>query len=305
MIVIQLLVLLVLQLHQCTSFDLKGKRVLVTGASGGIGAGIAKRLALEEGCHVLLHYNERKEGVLQTQATIGPERCAGIVQCDFTRSDNIRAMMDTIDADVWPDGFDVLINNAGKITKRAILDDNDSLRAFDETLRVNLYAPLLLSKLSYKRMLQRKDSSGGSGGCIINVSSIHGLSSVEYMSAYACSKAGLDSLTKSLAVEFAKDGIRVNSINPGVVPVERTAALFEQPGAKEMWAERIALGALGTIEQVAEATIPLIKNDWMTGSIVVVDGGLLARGNYPNRPRPVVPPIKEQDDDDDDVVGWF
>jgi glucose 1-dehydrogenase len=124
------------------------------------------------------------------------------------------------------------------------------------------------------------------GGVIINVSSIHGEKSNEYMGAYAASKAALDSLTRTMAIEFAPHNVRVNAIAPGVVPVERTAQAFQDPAIRGAWEERIPLGRVGTVEQVAQACIPLIENEWITGSILQIDGGMMARANMPVRARP-------------------
>lgn len=110
-----------------------------------------------------------------------------------------------------------MINNAGVVTKLAVEDDDDDLSVWHETQAVNLHAPLQLMRLFQKYIKSSKSSSA----VIINNSSIHGSRSVEYMQAYAASKAALDSLTRGLALEYAQDGIRVNGIAPGVVPVER------------------------------------------------------------------------------------
>lgn len=288
------LTLLLIILPPATSLDLHGKRVLVTGSSGGIGKGIAKCLAAH-GAHVLLHYHTRHAGVQATRDEIraaGVGVVAGIVQCDFRLNDNIHRLFDQDIDGLWPDGLDCVVNNAGLITKLALEDDTGDLSAWHETLQVNLHAPRLISHLAMRRMKKRQQSSNGSSNnnnsssVILNVSSIHGERSNEYMGAYAVSKSALDALTRTMALEYAPHGIRVNAIAPGVVPVERTAQAFATQHVAQGWKHHIPLRTLGTVEQVAEACLPLITNEWITGTIWQVDGGMMARSNMPERARP-------------------
>jgi len=282
---VTMLLLLVLLLaaivvpRAASAYSLQGKRTLVTGSSGGIGRGIAKRLA-SEGAHIYVHYNTRHEGALETRDAIREAGgvCLGVVKCDFREDANIRQLFEKLST---ANPIDVLVNNAGVVTKMAVDDDDDSLSIWKETLQVNLHAPLLLSKLAKKQM------SGG--GVIINVSSIHGERSNEYMGAYAASKAGLDSLTRTLALEWADDNIRVNAIAPGVVPVERTAEAFQDPTVAQGWIDYLPLKEWGTVDQVADAVVPLITNDWLTGAVWTIDGGMMARANMPNRAKPERP----------------
>ena len=97
-----------------------------------------------------------------------------------------------------------------------------------------------------------------------------------------------------MACEYASDGIRVNSIAPGVVPVERTEQAFSDQSVVDMWTPHLPVGRLGTVEDIAEATLMLATNEWMTGSVLTVDGGMMARANMPIRPRPPKPVIDEQ-----------
>lgn len=266
-----------------SALQLVGKRALVTGSSGGIGAGIAKRLA-QEGADVLVHYNTRREGAISTKNFIESSTegtCSGIIQCDFRSPQAIRHLFEQID-EIWTDGrLDILVNNAGIVTKMASDDDDEDLSTWHETMAVNLHAPLQLSRLAKRRMKE--------GGVIVNVSSIHGERSVEWMTAYAASKAALDSLTRGLALEYAPDKIRVNAIAPGVCPVERTARAFEDPNVVSMWLPHLPVERLGDVESIANATLPLITNEWVTGTIWTIDGGMMARSNMPFRPRPPPP----------------
>jgi len=216
------------------AYNLVDKRVLVTGSSGGIGSGIAIALA-QKGARIVVHYNTRREGAEETARFIRDHGgiCDGIVQSDFRIPANIPELFRQLD-DIWGEGSgpDVLVNNAGVVSKLAVEDDDEDLNIWMETMQVNLHASYHLSKLAYQRMNRIKGKE--KGGVIINVSPIHGSISVEYMTAYAASKAGLDRLTAGLASEWAQDNIRVNAVAPGAIPVERTEAFTVQESPRLM-----------------------------------------------------------------------
>lgn len=263
-----------------SAYSVNGKRVLVTGSSGGIGRGIAIKLA-EEGAEVFVHYNVREEAARETRRLIEDRGgiCAGISQCDFSHPAHIHTLFQQING-VWRDGMDILVNNAGVVSKLAVEDDDDYVTQWRDTMNINLNAPRLLSQMALKGMKKR------GGGVIINVSSIHGEKSNEYMSAYAVSKAGLDALTRCMAIEFSEHKVRVNAIAPGVVKVERTEEFFRDPSNVTPWTERLLLNEIGSVSQIADATLPLITNDWITGTVWQIDGGMSARSNMPLRTRP-------------------
>lgn len=279
------LILFLLQLSsphwRVSAYSFANKKVLVTGSSGGIGAGIAKRLACE-GARVLVHYNTRQEGAEATRDLIRAQNgiCDGIVQCDFTQPTNVRNMFDQVDS-LWDGKIDILVNNAGLISKLATEDDDDDISTWLDTIQVNLNAPYQLSKLAHERMRGQSN-----GGVIINVSSIHGSISVEYMTAYAASKAGLDRLTAGLASEWANDNVRVNAVAPGVVPVERTAEAMAKKEVQDLWRPHLPVGRMGTVEEIAHSVVYLCENEWSTGTILTIDGGMTARANMPFRPKP-------------------
>lgn len=256
---------------------LQGKRVLITGASSGIGAGMAKVLA-GYGCKLVLHYNANQAGIeqtLQAVSELGAE--AKVVPCDFADLDSIDVFFE--DALSQFEGLDALVNNAGIVTKSTALKDSDA-RQFNRTLAINLQAPYLLSTAFAKHCIAAKQ-----GGRIVNNSSIHGQATCEWFSAYAASKAGLDAISKVQAVEWGQHGINVNVLAPGVVPVERTNHILHQPEMAERWTKAMPTGRYGTVEEMGEATAYLISDltAWMTGQVITIDGGLIARGNYPKR----------------------
>jgi len=267
---------------------MQNKRALVTGASGGIGKAIALELG-RQGCReVVVHYHTRQQGALDTVQQLEALGCqAEAVQCDFRDPVALSSMMRGLHTE-WEQGCDILVNNAGVVSKVALEDDSDALTAWHECMAVNLHAPRLLSHLAVEQWKNKPE-----GSVILNVGSIHGEKSNEYMGAYAASKAALESLTRTMAIEYASYNVRVNCIAPGIVPVERTLkAVYDSNGdlteMAEGWRSKIPLRQLGTVEHVAQACMPLISNEWVTGAVWQVDGGMMARANMPERARPLL-----------------
>ena len=272
--------------------DLAGKRALVTGGSGGIGAAIARELG-RQGARVAVAYHTREEGARAVVRGLR-EGAGGDAAAAFALGADLRsaaAAEALFDAAVERLGaVDIVINNAGIVLKGH--SEDCGAAHFDDITAVNLRAPYLLTrKLAAHRTGRSEEDARGM--CVINNTSIHGTLSVEYMSLYAMTKAGLDSLTATLACELAPLGIRVNAIAPGVVPVERTAAVFAKPETQGMWLPHLPAGRLGTVEDCASLACFLAleqASGWMTGESVRVDGGMHARANMPQRPKPPAPP---------------
>ena len=275
-------------IHITNAYSFTNKKAFITGSSGGIGKAIAQELA-KKGCRVLLHYNTRYEGVKETKQNIISNGgiCDGMIQCDFTKTKNINDMIHIMD-DIWDGEIDILVNNAGLITKLATDDDDEHISTWIETMQVNLNAPYQLSKLAHQRMKEQED-----GGVIVNVSSIHGSISVEWMTAYAASKAGMDRMTAGLSSEWAKDKVRVNAVAPGIIPVERTQQVLETKEAQDIWLPHLPVGRMGTVEETAHSVVYLCENEWTTGTILTIDGGMTARANMPFRPKPAKPDSKK------------
>ena len=256
---------------------LKGKRILITGASSGIGAGMARVLA-KEGCHLVLHYNRNEAGIEKTLVEVNKLGAkVEILRCDFRKLE----LLPNFFEQAWSffDGLDGLVNNAGIVTKTTSIKDPLGQK-FADTIMVNLHAPYQLSTAFAQACINAKQA-----GVVVNNTSIHGQATCEWFSAYAASKAGLDAITKVQAAEWGRYGIRVNGLAPGVVPVERTFDILEKPEIEKQWCERMPAGRYGTTEEMGEATAYLLSDStrWMTGSILTIDGGLIARGNYPVR----------------------
>lgn len=252
---------------------LHGKVVLITGASGGLGAGMAKAFG-REGAKVAIHYHTRAAGaeqVLETIQAAGGE--AAIFHADLRVESEINALVEAVVAQFGR--IDCLINNAGVVLK-AYAEDTDAAH-WDDLLSVNLRAPHLLSRVALPHIPE--------GGCVIHNSSIHAKNTVQNFAAYAASKAGLEALAKAQALEWAERGVRVNCIAPGVVPVERTHQALE--AAKEAWLPHIPQQRYGLPEDIAEMTLYLAsaQASWITGQSFVVDGGMAARMDMPKRGR--------------------
>jgi len=264
------------------------KNYLVTGASGGIGAAIAKALATE-GANIGIHYNTRYEGAVKCKEAVEAVSGKGVIyQADLRSVQQIKKLVATFISDFG--SLDGLINNAGIVLKASI--ENADETYWDDVMQINLRAPYILSRAALPYLKQSK-------GIIIHNTSIHAQHTAEYLSAYAASKAALESLTKSQALEWAEYGIRVNAIAPGVVPVERTEAYFNQPENQALWLKHVPLNRLGDVEDIAHFVVFLCSNTtaWATGQSYRVDGGMVARANMPFRPVPPLPekPIKIED----------
>ena len=260
--------------------ELQGQRVLVTGASSGIGAGIARAFGAN-GAQVLVQYRGNPTGAQETVTQINDAGGRGAsYQADLRAETAIDTLFEHIDQ-TWG-GIDILINNAGIVHKGSALETTADY--WDNTMNINLRAPYLLSRHAARRMID-----AGDGGNIVNITSVAGTRSGEYSSAYSASKAALDSLTRILALEWAPQGIRVNAVGPGVVPVERQQERLR--AMAEQWIPHIPLGRYGTPDDVAAVVLFLCSNgaSWVTGQTYLCDGGALSRANSPQGPAPALP----------------
>lgn len=251
-----------------TTAALSGQIALVTGASRGIGAGIATALA-QEGLSVAVAAR-KLESLAETVRVI--EESGGRafpVELDVTSADSIRAAVEAVTATLGP--IDLLVNNAGINIPRPTLEATEE--QWDQVIDTNLKGPFLCSQIVGRSMVERKR------GKIVNISSAAGLIAAPERAAYSSSKAGLIMLTRVLALEWGPYGITVNAIAPTFVETELAAQTLNLPGMREYWTTRIPLGRLATIEDVAGAVIYLASpaGDFVTGSVIPVDGGLTMR----------------------------
>jgi 3-oxoacyl-[acyl-carrier protein] reductase len=246
-------------------FRLDGKTALVTGASGGIGAGIARALHAQ-GAVVVLSGTRRE--ALDALATELGERAA-VAPADLRDPAAAEALVgaaETAAAAVGGGPLAILVNNAG------LTRDMLALRMKDEdwaaVLEVDLTAPFRLARAALKGMLRRR------AGRIVSIGSIVGATGNPGQANYAAAKAGLVGMTKALAQEVASRGITVNLVAPGFVETAMTDALGEAQRAK--LADAIPLGRLGAPADIAAAVVYLASDEagWMTGATLHVNGGM-------------------------------
>lgn len=242
--------------------NLKGKRIVVTGSSRGIGAGIAKSLA-EHGARVAITYSSSAASAEKVLKDL-PGSGHMITALNVGDSASVDKAFDEIMKQF--EGIDGLVNNAG-ITKDQLLmrmKDED----FDQVIATNLRGSFLCTKAVMRPMLKAR------GGSIVNVSSVVGQMGSPGQSNYAASKAGVEGFTRSIAQEVASRGIRVNAVAPGFIVTDMTDALDEKQ--KEAIYARIPLGKLGQVEDVAH-TVAFLLSDastYITGQVIQVNGGL-------------------------------
>jgi glucose 1-dehydrogenase len=253
---------------------LRGKNVLVTGGTSGIGQAIAVRFA-EYGANVAINYVRAPEEATETEervhACLARVRQRGVrdvlVRGDVSQEEDVVAMLENAVDEFG--GIDVLVNNAGIQTSSP--SHELSTCDFDKVLAVNLRGAFLCAREAVKRFL-----ATGTHGVIINVSSVHQLIPKPNYLAYSTSKGGMESLTQTLALEYAGQGIRVNAIAPGatVTPINR--AWIDDPVKRVMVESHIPMGRAGTADEMAGVTCFLASEDaaYITGQTIFVDGGL-------------------------------
>ncbi len=243
---------------------LTGKIALVTGASKGIGAGIAKELAAQ-GASVVVNYSSSKEGADKVVAAITQ---AGGQAVAIGGSVAKPADIDTLFAEIKKTygKIDILVNNAGVYAFSPI--DQVTEESIQALFSVNVTGLLLTTKAALALFPE-------SGGNIINIGSVVSETTPAMMSIYNGTKGAVDAITQTLAKELGPKKIRVNAINPGVVVTEGSAGFVEGDFGKMMLTQT-PLGRLGQPEDIAPAVAYLASDDarWITGSLLQVGGGL-------------------------------
>ncbi len=241
----------------------KGKTVLITGSSRGIGRATAIAFA-REGANIVVNYVKNKSAAEEVVAEIkGLGASAIAIQADVADESDVRRMIDETVKQFG--GIDVLINNAGIVFDIPILEK--TVEQWERTLRVNLIGTFLCIKYAVPQM------KGRPGASILNISSTNGVDSLSPESAdYDTSKAGVISLTKNFS-QFLAPGIRVNSVAPGWVDTDINKGLPRDFIKNET--EKIALKRWGRPEDIAGAVLFLCSEDasFITGTTLVVDGG--------------------------------
>ena len=244
--------------HQLLS--LAGETVLVTGASGNIGRGVATRLA-EAGAKIIVHYQRDAASATHLADAIGAE---SVVQADLGDAASVDAMFEA-------GRPSMVVNNAAVQPVQPLADMSEE--SWRSVLNTNLDGPFLVTQRAARAWGER-------GGAIVNIASIEGSDPAAGHAHYATSKAGLIMFTRAAALEFGPRNIRVNCVSPGLI--ERDGLDEEWPDGVERWRARAPLGRLGTPKDVADAVLFLLSPAarWISGTNLVVDGGMSAQSRW-------------------------
>jgi len=245
------------------------KVVLITGANGGIGQAVVD-LFLNEGWQVI--------GVDRRQEKVRQQKGFLYIEADISDPDKIKKIF--AETKRFSPVLDAVVNNAAIQISKPILET--SVEEWDQTMASNLRSVFFGAKFAHPFL------RAAGGGAIVNVSSVHAIATSANISAYAASKGGLLALTRSMAIEFSPDNIRVNAVLPGAVdtPMLRRSMKRGQFGEEsiqtrlENLANKTVNGRVGTPQEIAQSIYFLADNtqsSFITGQALVVDGGATAR----------------------------
>ena len=254
--------------HIDALFSLKEKVAIITGASRGIGEEMATVFA-KAGARVVV-CSRKQEAVDQVASAISKNggQALAVAANIAEAGDRENLISKTMD---WGGSIDVLVNNAGAYPQFGGLEDLTEA-ALDKTIDVNLKATLFVSQLAYKTWMKNN------GGAIINVSSIGGLQCSTGINGYNVVKAALNHLTRCLASEWGRKGVRVNALAPGVIKTQFSQALWESPEFNTMIKQN-PIPRFGEVEDMAGAALFLASDasSYVTGHTMVIDGGTLVK----------------------------
>ena len=251
---------------------LDNKIALITGGAAGIGAGIAERFS-EAGAVVVI-FDVNGDGALRMEQKLRQTGRALAIQGDVASEDQVKSAVERIVAEFG--SLDVLVNNAGIDIEGPLVEMSSSV--WDRQLDVNLKGAFLCSKYAIPRMR-------GRGGAIVNISSVRAFVSYEGNAAYDASKAGMIGLTRALALEHGRDGIRVNAICPGYIDTPMMDDWLRMQADPEATMRQVVsvhpVGRVGTPRDVAEAALFLASDAaaFISGTFLVVDGAMSAAGH--------------------------
>ncbi len=234
------------------------KIVLITGASRGIGRGIA--LEFSKDSIVIANYNNSFEKAKELQAL---NENIDIYKADVTNRNQVEEMINYV-LDKYG-RIDVLVNNAGIALEKMFQDTTDE--DFNKVIQTNLYSVFNVTQQVIPNMIHNES------GCIINISSIDGLNGMSCSSIYSATKAAIDAITKSLAKELGSCKIRVNSIAPGWIDTDMNSVFTKEE--EEDFVKQTPLERIGKVEDIAKCARWLIEDSFTTGQVISVNGGVV------------------------------
>ena len=251
-----------------TSIDLSGKVAIVTGGNSGIGAAVVLALA-EAGANVVIDYVAHPEATeeLERQVAALGDKAIG-VDADISTVEGVQAL---IDAAVSSFGkLDIMVNNAGMETRTSILDTTE--KQYDTVLAVNLKSAFFGTQLAAKQMIAQ-----GSGGVVVNTSSVHEDWPMPGNTAYCLSKGGSKMLTRTAGQELGPHGIRLVNVGPGAVATPINTSTMADPAKMKTLDAAIPLGRMAQPEEIASVVAFLASDGgaYLNATTVFVDGGLM------------------------------
>jgi glucose 1-dehydrogenase len=248
----------------------RGKIAVITGSSEGIGRAIAIAFAKSKEYSGIVTNSRKIERAQQISEEIKHLDCDSIaIQADVSKeSDCINLIDETIKK---YDRIDVLVNNAG--IQQDVPFEETSIEEWYRIIGVDLTGPFVCSREAVKHMKRQQDPTGG---CIINISSVHQIIPKPHYVPYATSKAGIEMMTKTMALELAEDNIRVNLVAPGAIDTDMNTALRNNKSELENVLKLIPMGKVGSADDVANVVEFLASNkaSYVTGASYFVDGGM-------------------------------
>ena len=241
--------------------NIVNKVVLVTGGSRGIGAEIVKMLA-KENYSIVLNYNHSEKQAIQIQEELQKQgRQIAIFQADVSKREAVKKLIQfTINTFGT---IDVLINNAGIAQEKLFTDITDD--DWNTMLNTNLNSVFYCTQEALPEMIRKKE------GCIINISSIWGITGSSCEIAYSTAKAGINGMTKALAKELGPSNIRVNAIAPGIIDTSMNEYLTKEE--KQVIEQEIPLEKVGKTIDIARCVKWLMEDEYTTGQIISINGG--------------------------------
>jgi NAD(P)-dependent dehydrogenase (short-subunit alcohol dehydrogenase family) len=252
-------------------FQLDDKVVIITGASQGIGAACAERLA-QDGASIALWDVDDARGLALARSIVDRGKRAIYQHCDVARKDEVDAALAATLS--FFGRVDALINNAGIFKAASFLDITEA--DWDAVVDVNLKGAFLVGQAVARAMTANVNPPGGA---IVNMSSVNALLAIPNLASYNASKGGINQLTRVMALALADQGIRVNAVGPGTIATELARnAVMGSEEAKRRIMSRTPMKRLGEPSEIADVCAFLISSAsrYMTGEIVYVDGGRLA-----------------------------